>query len=480
LRATVEWSYQLLDDDERLVFDRLGVFAGTFDAPAAVAVAGSDDLDGWEVTDALSSLVAKSMLVPENGPDGTTRYGMLETLRQFARERLDDGGEIDRWRRGAAQHYAITARVAGEGIVGPEHVRWVDRLRADLDNVRAAVGWALEREDPDEQELALRILAPLEEAGLRHPDMGLGVLSVQAIDVAETSSPELRAPVLSAAAFHEWNQVNTERARALGQDARRDGIVVTTLNPFTPYLHAVVIEMTAGNHALALEIANDTRAELDTVDNPYAQASFLAGIANFEGMAGQFEQARADAERALDLGRRSGNVAIIAIANHALAWALQRDDPAAALTAAEQYLDLYREFDIAAGSASSVMALAGGLRARLGDDTGAVELLHEAVTLARDQGVRPQLAASLDWALSPLLRTGRPDVAAMFLGALTDGALAGGDFPGVATARSRSLERVRAVLGDEKTDELVARGRAMSYDELAEYAIRALDPAAAG
>ncbi len=90
LRATVEWSYQLLDDDDRLVFDRLGVFAGTFDAPAAVAVAGGDDLDGWEITEALSSLVAKSMLVPETGADGTTRYGMLETLRQFARERLDD------------------------------------------------------------------------------------------------------------------------------------------------------------------------------------------------------------------------------------------------------------------------------------------------------------------------------------------------------------------------------------------------------
>ena len=309
--------------------------------------------------------------------------------------------------------------------------------------------------------------------------MGLGVLAAQAVEVAQTSSPELRTPVLSAAAFHEWNQVNTERARALGEAARRDGIVVTTLNPFSPYLHAVVFEMTAGNHDRALEIANDTRAQLHTVDSPYAQANFLAGIANFEGMAGQFEQARADAERALDLGRRSGNVAMIAIANHALAWALQRDDPAAALSAAEQYLDLYREFDIAAGSASSVMGLAGGLRARLGDDTGALELIHEAVTLARDQGVRPQLAAALDWALSPLLRTGRPDVAATLLGALTDGALGGGHFPGVASARSRSLERVRAVLGDEKTDELVARGAAMSYDELAQYAIRSVEPAGA-
>ena len=99
LRATVEWSYQLLGDDERVVFDRLGVFVGTFDAPAAIAVASADELDGWEVTEALSTLVAKSMLLPETGPDGSTRYAMLETLRQFGRERLDEAADSDRWRR---------------------------------------------------------------------------------------------------------------------------------------------------------------------------------------------------------------------------------------------------------------------------------------------------------------------------------------------------------------------------------------------
>jgi predicted ATPase/class 3 adenylate cyclase len=477
LRATVEWSYQLLDDQERLVFDRLGVFAGTFDAPAAVMVAGGDDLDGWGISDALSSLVAKSMLVPETGPDGTTRYGMLETLRQFARERLDGGGDTDRWRRAAAEHYATAARDAGQGFVGPEHLLWVRRLRADLDNIRAAIGWALEREDTDERELALRILAWLQEPARTYLDMGLTMLAAQAIDAAETAPPELRTPVLDLASYYEWNQGHMDRARALTEDARRDGIVVSTVNPFIPYVHAVTLEMTTGNHARALEIANDTRAELDTVDSPYAQASFLGGIANFEAMGGQLEQARDDAERALELAGQSGNVMVMAIAQHGLARALQRDDPAAALAAAEKYLDLYRGFDIAAGAASSVMALAGGLRARLGDDPGALELLHEALTVARDQGVRPQLAAALDWTLSPLLRTGRPEVVAIFLGALTDGPLADvGHWPGVAAARSRSLDRVRSVLGDAKTDELVARGGAMSYDALVDYAIRNLDP----
>jgi predicted ATPase/class 3 adenylate cyclase len=472
LRATVEWSYQLLAHDERLVFDRLGVFAGTFDTPAAVAVAGDEDLGEWEIGDALSNLVGKSMLTPETGPDGTTRFAMLETLRQFARERLDECGDTDRRRRVAAEHYTTAAHEAGRGIAGPEDVQWVQRLRAELDNIRAAIGWALERDDRAEQELALRILASLEDAVRAHPDTGLGTLAAQAVAAARVSPPELRAPVLSLAAYHAWNQGNMEGARVLAEEARRDGIVPSTPNPFLPFMHSVVFEMTAGNHARAFEIANDTRTDLDTVDNPYAQALFLGGIANFEAMAGQLEQARADAERAFVLARKSSNVGATAVAHYGRAWALQGDDPAAALAAAEQYLDLYRQFDIGAGAASAVMALAGGLRARLGDDPGALELLREAVTLARDQGLRPQFAAALDWALSPLRRTGRPDVAAVLLGVLIHGPLADvGNFPGVAAARTRTLDGVRNILGDTKTDELVARGSAMSYDALVEYAI---------
>jgi hypothetical protein len=306
--------------------------------------------------------------------------------------------------------------------------------------------------------------------------MGLGVLAAQAISTAEMSPPELRTPVLTIAAYHEWNQGRTENAIVLVRDAQRDGIVEATVDAFAPYAANVVFEMAAGNPAQSLKVASDTRAKLDTVDNVYAQATFLGTIASFEGMAGQFDQARADAERALELARRSRNLAVIATSLHGTAWALQRDDPVAALAAAEEYIDRYREFGTGPGATGSALALAGGLRARLGDDTGALEFLQEAVTLARDQGSRPQFAAALDWSLSPLLRNGRAEVAATFLGALTDGPLADvGNWPGVATARSHSLERARKQLG-EQTDADLARGAAMNYDEIAEYAICHLKP----
>ena len=477
LRATVEWSYQLLDEDERAVFDRLGVFVGTFDAPAAIAVVAGDDHDAWAVTDALSSLVAKSMLVTENGPDGTTRYGMLETLRQFAREQLDGAGTTDHWRRAHADHYAVSAGEIGQGIAGPDDLLWGKRLWADLDNIRAAVSWALEREDPDEQRIALCILASIEESLRLDPMMNFGPLAVQALDAAATAAPELRAPVMNLAAYHEWNQGRTARAIELVNEALRDGIIETMTNPFAPYIGAVVFEMAGGHHTRALEIADEARAQLERVDSIYAQASLLAGVANFRAMAGLFEQAREDADRSLELARELGNTAMITAALYAVSWALHRADPAAGLAAAEECIDLYRRVDVNYGATSGVFSIAGGLRAQLGNDVGALELLQEAVIVARDQGVRPQLAAALDWALSPLFRLGRPEVAATFLGALRQGSLAGvGDFPGVAAARSRSLDRAREVLGDEAETHF-ARGAAMSNDELVAYAIRHLDPA---
>ena len=93
----------------------------------------------------------------------------------------------------------------------------------------------------------------------------------------------------------------------------------------------------------------------------------------------------------------------------------------------------------------------------------------------RRQGGRPQLAAALDWTLSPLTRTRQPDAAATLVGGLTGGALASvGNWPGVDSARARTLERVRAALGDSKTYELVAHGATLSYDELVEHAIHHL------
>ena len=476
LRATVEWSYQLLEDDERTVFDRLGVFSGTFDAAGAADIAGDDDLDGWRIMDSISSLVAKSMLVAEDGPDGTSRYTMYETLRQFARERLEETGDADRWRRRHAEHYVKFAERVGLGVQGADQYLWSSRLDCELDNVRVAIGWALDRDEPEDRDLAVEILAALADMAQQHVTVGFDALAAQAAPVAEHCRPEIRAPALSTASYYEANQGRPERARELAQAAMRGGIVTTSSHPFHPQLTLAFIEITSGHYRRALEILDNARAAVGTVDNPYAEARLHSTMAMFEAMAGQVDQARSDAERAMELARRLENPTALANAFHATAWALQRDDPAGALAAAEQYFDIYRVGHGGAGAVGA-LALGGGLRARLGDPVGALELLHEAVVASRDQGTRPQLASAFDWSLAPLVKLGRPEAAATLVAALTRGALVEvSQFPGVDEPRARILDRVRATLTAEATEALVAAGAAMSYDEIVEYAINHLGP----
>ena len=145
-------------------------------SPRAPSRAATTSTSG-EVVDAISSLVAKSLLDVEDGPDGGSRYSMLETLRQFAREQLDEAGEPDRWRRRHAEHYAAFAHDAGFGVTGPDEILWEQRARAEIDNVRSAVGWSLDRDTAEERELGVRIvgaLAPLRRARLRQRLFGLG------------------------------------------------------------------------------------------------------------------------------------------------------------------------------------------------------------------------------------------------------------------------------------------------------------------
>ena len=116
LRATVDWSYELLSAAEQATFDRLGVFAGGFTLQAAEQVIVGDGVQAAEVVDRVDGLVARSMVaLDESAP--TTRYELLETMRQYARERLE-GDDADVWRRRHAQHYASLAEGCGVGLHG--------------------------------------------------------------------------------------------------------------------------------------------------------------------------------------------------------------------------------------------------------------------------------------------------------------------------------------------------------------------------
>ena len=158
LRGAVEWSYQLLSEPERLLFDRLSVFRGGFTLEAAEEVCSGDGLESSEVLDVLSQLVDKSLVVVGEGLEGESRYRLLEVLRLYGAERLAETGRTQDVRGRHASYFLTMAETASPELFTAKQVAWLDRLESDYENFRAAMAWALES---DHGETALRITSAL-------------------------------------------------------------------------------------------------------------------------------------------------------------------------------------------------------------------------------------------------------------------------------------------------------------------------------
>jgi len=149
LRALVDWSYDLLFEDQRTLFEQLAVFPGGFALDAAEAMAEHARLDPTDTIDLLAQLVDKSLVHCEDR-GGVTRYRVLETLRQYGHDRLAGAGRLDDARRRQAEWCLALAEQAAAHLYGPSMAEWLDRLvDVELDNVRAAVAWATETGDAE-------------------------------------------------------------------------------------------------------------------------------------------------------------------------------------------------------------------------------------------------------------------------------------------------------------------------------------------
>ena len=142
LRALVDWSYELLSEAEQTLLNRLSAFAGGFDLPAAEEVCGADPLMNDDVLDLLESLLEKSLVMLDDRDEGM-RYKMLETIRDYAREKLEQSGDLSATLARHCDHYFVMAKAANQGLQGPEQADWVWRVEAELDNLRAAIALAL-------------------------------------------------------------------------------------------------------------------------------------------------------------------------------------------------------------------------------------------------------------------------------------------------------------------------------------------------
>ena len=142
LRALVDWSYDLLSEAEQVVLQRLSIFRGGYDLQTAEAVCSADPIDSMDVLDLMTSLVEKSLvMLDESGDD--PRFRMLETIIEYAREKLAQAGGMADIAARHCEHYFALAKSANKGLQGPEQALWVKRMETELDNTRAALALAL-------------------------------------------------------------------------------------------------------------------------------------------------------------------------------------------------------------------------------------------------------------------------------------------------------------------------------------------------
>jgi tetratricopeptide (TPR) repeat protein len=417
--------------------------------------------------------------VAETGPDDTTRYQMLETLRQYALERLDETGVVDEFRRRHATYYARFAEDAGAALVGRDEVAWRPRVAAERDNLRAAVYWAIDRDDDTDATFALRIIAALVYEAIMDPPAGVGAWAERALEPASRSTAPQRMAVFGAAAYEAANLNRYEVVAARAAEALSDGVDADSLAPGIAWFAASMRLNQTGNQSEGVRLGIDAIHILEPVGiDVFGVLMLHCMVSYFAIEAGDLETARAYAESALALARRIENPSALMSALMNLARASERDDPVRALEAFEQAIALGR-----AGATQLVMGMAlvgvARLRARSGDRAAALHALRAALVDSDHVGFRPIVTEVLGPGAEILIRVGRPATAVTLSGSVLDGALAE---IMVSSDRNAELERmlagVREELGPDEYDRAFARGAVMSYEEIVEFVLDDLQLAA--
>ena len=277
LRAVVDWSYALLFSDEQRLFRRLASFVGTFALDDAEAICADDDLLPGEVLELLGRLVDKSLVVAVEGPDA--RFSVLQTLRQYADERLAESGEADLIRSRHAAHYRRMGQAGREGLRGATGPLWRERLTSQLGNLRAALDWLI---TADDAEGALALTAGMAWLWFWNTEFAEGVRWLE--DALE--APGARSPEGDALA-HAWHGYLVCMSASPIAGARECAAAASAVEPSTDLicraetllLYATVL-MRTHEFERSLDVLADARRLLDRVDHPWMVAThdMLAAI----------------------------------------------------------------------------------------------------------------------------------------------------------------------------------------------------------
>jgi tetratricopeptide (TPR) repeat protein len=395
LRGAIDWSYDLLDADEKTLFRRLAVFCCSCTLEAAEVVCnGSGDPSAGsgqalDVLNGLASLVDQSLLQPSD-VHGEPRFGMLETIREYALERLADSEETEVIQRQHANFFVALAEEAEPKLNGAEQMTWLNQLEAEHDNLRAALGWALEREGAD-AELGLRLTAAL---GMFWFMRGHWTEARRWLERALEKSGDASAPVRAKGLWMAglW-QEDSEQAKPLLQESLALYRQLEDKRGVARALSGL------GHVADDLEQATALHEQSLTLFRESGDKSDISGVLSSLGgdawKQGDYGRATPLFEQSLILARETGNKWDIAARLRMLGnLALEQMDYKRAAALFEESLTLARELSDKEGIAGLLNSL--GEMARLqGDYERAAALYDESLSLRRELGTRIGVAMML-------------------------------------------------------------------------------------
>jgi predicted ATPase/class 3 adenylate cyclase len=475
LRATIEWSFALLNEGEQVLFGRLAVFSGGRTLEAIEAICDAEGDLPMEVFDGVSSLLDKSLLRQEEGPNGEPRFVMLETVHEFAREKLKESAEAEEINRAHAQYFLTLAEEANPELKGANQLEWLERLEAEHDNMRAALTWALKRK---EVEVALRLGGALwwfwsmrgyHSEGRRWLE--------EALAMDGRVSPEVRAMALAGVGELAFDQGDLDRAKEAcqeglelleheeGREAREAKLNLLVWLGFVAWVRE--------EYERAKQLFEEGLALSRERSDTWWLATFLLYVAIVPHYLGDYERATELTEESMDLFREQGDKHSLAYCLNNLAMMVySQGDLGRAAQLTEEAVALFRELGARGDVALGLYNL--GWIALLQDDLGrAADIYKESLTLAWDTGMNHIVQGDLEGFACLAAVRGETERAARLWGAVqalheTKGIPRDTDFLAEAGAR---ISAVRSGMGEEAWEEAWRKGRAMTLDEAVSYAL---------
>jgi predicted ATPase len=421
LRSTIEWSYELLSSEEKALFVRLAVFRGGCTLEAAGQVTGAD-------LDTLQSLVEKSLL--RHGGD---RFWMLETIREYAAERLEASGGAEQVRRRHAEHFLALAEEV-EPHLRVEYKEWPDRLERDHDNLRASLDLL---EAAGETQLALRLAGAVWVFWRDRSHMTEGRRRLESALHADERPTAARAKALNGASFLATFSGDAATGRLQGEEAlaihRTLGDAWGTADSLHWLGWAVAMD---GDWAQALPLLDESRQRFQELGDKYQTLDAAHDVAWAYGELGDRERARALEEENLRLARELHNEQTEAI-----------------------ILELLASYAVDEGRAEDALSLA-----------------TESLRIFQDIGDLGGVAIELRRCASAFVLKGKAGTAVRLL-ASSEALYAdiGGTMPWVARMTNETLARIRAQLDEAAVAEAWEEGRKLTADEAVALALETLE-----